>query len=467
MGGTGSLVQAGWSALIGGQGGIRSLQPRRSPRSRWRPPAQAVERPACGWSTAKTAARRWRPTSWCRTPIRPGPTAIWCPPEHRHRWTDSRIERARYSMSLFVWYFGTRRQVPGSGSPHHRARSAVPRTADRHLRAEKLLAEDFSLYLHRPTATDPSLAPARMRCVLCAVAGAAPAKRHRLGCARRAVPLGHAQQRLQTPCCRVCRTPSSRSRLLTPQDFQDRLSSFRGAAFSLEPVLTQSAWFRPHNRSEELRQPVPRRCRHPPRCRPARRAVVGARPRLGGAPRRHRALVSHADAQARCRCPYRIADAVRIAAGLASPAASAAIRADLAACRAALRDGSRTFWRRRCCCRAAVRDPACALYAFCRLADDAVDGHERRAEAAVAQLLRTRAAAVDRIYARRSPCVPRPAAGTTARSLAVVARSTPSRARCSTRCLEGFEWDLAGPALRHPRRNCTTTPRAWPEPWAR
>ena len=42
------------------------------------------------------------------------------------------------------------------------------------------------------------------------------------------------------------------SRLLTPQDFQDRLSSFRGAAFGLEPVLSQSAWFRPHNRSEEV-----------------------------------------------------------------------------------------------------------------------------------------------------------------------------------------------------------------------
>ena len=42
------------------------------------------------------------------------------------------------------------------------------------------------------------------------------------------------------------------SRLLTPQDFQDRLSSFKGAAFGLEPVLTQSAWFRPHNRSEEV-----------------------------------------------------------------------------------------------------------------------------------------------------------------------------------------------------------------------
>jgi phytoene desaturase len=42
------------------------------------------------------------------------------------------------------------------------------------------------------------------------------------------------------------------SRMLTPQDFQDRLSSFRGAAFGLEPILTQSAWFRPHNRSEEI-----------------------------------------------------------------------------------------------------------------------------------------------------------------------------------------------------------------------
>ena len=42
------------------------------------------------------------------------------------------------------------------------------------------------------------------------------------------------------------------SHLLTPQDFQDRLSSFRGAAFAMEPVLTQSAWFRPHNRSEEV-----------------------------------------------------------------------------------------------------------------------------------------------------------------------------------------------------------------------
>jgi len=42
------------------------------------------------------------------------------------------------------------------------------------------------------------------------------------------------------------------SRLMTPLDFRDRLSSFQGAAFGLEPILTQSAWFRPHNRSEDI-----------------------------------------------------------------------------------------------------------------------------------------------------------------------------------------------------------------------
>jgi phytoene desaturase len=43
------------------------------------------------------------------------------------------------------------------------------------------------------------------------------------------------------------------SRILTPQDFHDRLNSWQGAAFAMEPVLQQSAWFRPHNRSEDVR----------------------------------------------------------------------------------------------------------------------------------------------------------------------------------------------------------------------
>ena len=43
------------------------------------------------------------------------------------------------------------------------------------------------------------------------------------------------------------------SRIATPQDFHDRLLSYKGAAFGLEPVLLQSAWFRPHNRSEDVK----------------------------------------------------------------------------------------------------------------------------------------------------------------------------------------------------------------------
>ena len=42
------------------------------------------------------------------------------------------------------------------------------------------------------------------------------------------------------------------SKVTTPQDFHDRLWSFKGAGFGLEPLLLQSAWFRPHNRSEDV-----------------------------------------------------------------------------------------------------------------------------------------------------------------------------------------------------------------------
>ena len=77
------------------------------------------------------------------------------PPEARSRWSDARVERARYSMSLFVWYFGTNRQYPDV--PHHtimlgpRYREHIEDIFER-----KVLAKDFSLYLHRPSASDPS-----------------------------------------------------------------------------------------------------------------------------------------------------------------------------------------------------------------------------------------------------------------------------------------------------------------------
>ena len=172
------------------------------------------------------------------------------PAEHRHRWTDRRIEKARYSMSLFVWYFGTKRQYPDVA--HHtialgpRYRGLLTDIFDR-----KVLADDFSLYLHRPTATDPSLAPPG--CDAFYVLSPVPHLQSGTDWRVQAEPYRLAiQQRLQATLLPGLADEIVSSRLLTPQDFQDRLSSFRGAAFSLEPVLTQSAWFRPHNRSEEL-----------------------------------------------------------------------------------------------------------------------------------------------------------------------------------------------------------------------
>ena len=168
----------------------------------------------------------------------------------RRRWTDRRIARGRYSMSLFVWYFGTRRQYPDVA---HHSILLGPRYREllRDIFERKILAEDFSLYLHRPTATDPSVAPpgADTFYVLSPVpnlaAGidwSAQAEPYRQRIARflSDTLLPNLSQEIVT------------SKMITPQDFQDRLLSYQGAAFGLEPVLTQSAWFRPHNRSEEL-----------------------------------------------------------------------------------------------------------------------------------------------------------------------------------------------------------------------
>lgn len=117
------------------------------------------------------------------------------------------------------------------------------------------------------------------------------------------------------------------------------------------------------------------------------------------------------------------------------PDASAA--ADLAACRALLRDGSRTFLAASRLLPAGVRDPACALYAFCRVADDSVDQAEGPA-AAVARL-RTR---LDLIYAGR----PQPAAAD--RALARTVQTFGIPRALPEALLEGFAWDAAGRRYR-------------------
>ncbi|MGH8701925.1 MAG: phytoene desaturase, partial [Burkholderiales bacterium] len=240
MGGTGRLVQ-GLVGLIEGQGGVV----RCSEEVRVIIVEQRVAtgvRLASGEEIAADVVVSNADSAWTYRYL--------LPPEVRRRWTDRRIERSRYSMSLFVWYFGTRRQYPEV--THHtillgpRYRELLADVFER-----KVLAADFSLYLHRPTATDPSLAPAGCDAfyVLSPVPhlGSGTDWREQAEPYRRAVASTLSETLLSNLEHEIVT-----SRMLTPQDFQDRLLSFRGAAFGLEPVLTQSAWFRPHNRSEEV-----------------------------------------------------------------------------------------------------------------------------------------------------------------------------------------------------------------------
>ncbi len=172
-------------------------------------------------------------------------------PQHRRHWTDRKIDKGQYSSGLFVWYFGTNRQY--ADVPHHmmvlgpRYKGLLQDIFKNHK-----LSKDFSLYLYRPTATDPSLAP--QGCDAFYALSVVPNLSSHTDW-----PAITEQYRdavatvLQDSVLPDLKQHVVSSKVTTPQDFQDRLWSFKGAGFGLEPILTQSAWFRPHNRSEDVK----------------------------------------------------------------------------------------------------------------------------------------------------------------------------------------------------------------------
>ncbi|MGY6710539.1 MAG: phytoene desaturase family protein [Rhizobiaceae bacterium] len=159
----------------------------------------------------------------------------------------ARIRRGRFSMGLCVWYFGVRGRYENVG--HHtillgpRYRELLTDIFDR-----KRLAEDFSLYLHRPSATDPTVAPDGCDTfyALCPVPNLDGRIDWEEEGERRRVAI---QRRLEETVLPGLGGRIVTSRFITPIDFRDDYLSERGAGFGLEPVLTQSAWFRPHNRN--------------------------------------------------------------------------------------------------------------------------------------------------------------------------------------------------------------------------
>ncbi|HEX4232460.1 MAG TPA: phytoene desaturase [Bryobacteraceae bacterium] len=172
-------------------------------------------------------------------------------PRWRKKYHTARLARMRYSMSLFVIYFGTDRQYPGL--KHHtiilgeRYRGLLDDIFNK-----KLLSEDFSLYLHRPSATDPSMAPEGCDCFY--VLAPVPNQKSGIDWRIQAKPFRDAILRfLNDRYMPGLLNHIISERLLTPLDFETTLNTYLGSGFSFEPIFRQSAWFRPHNESEDVR----------------------------------------------------------------------------------------------------------------------------------------------------------------------------------------------------------------------
>jgi phytoene desaturase len=156
----------------------------------------------------------------------------------------------QYSNGLFVWYFGTDRRFE---DVHHHTISVGPRYRGLidDIFKHKKLADDFSLYLYRPSAGDPSMAPEGCDSFYALVP--VPNLDADVDWAEQAEPFRRrVEAALSETLLPGLADHVVTSRVATPIDFRDRLLSYKGAGFSLAPVLWQSAWFRPHNRSEDV-----------------------------------------------------------------------------------------------------------------------------------------------------------------------------------------------------------------------
>ena len=173
-------------------------------------------------------------------------------PKSKQAWASKlKLSAASYSMGLFVMYFGTRRTYPQVA--HHtiwlgeRYRELLDEIFN-----QKVLSDDFSLYVHRPTATDPSFAPEGCESfyVLCPVpnlqadidwAVEGPRLRDRIVAALDRTILPGLADTITAEFS------------MTPKDFKHDYLSVNGAGFSVAPLFRQSAWFRFHNRAEGIR----------------------------------------------------------------------------------------------------------------------------------------------------------------------------------------------------------------------
>ncbi len=169
---------------------------------------------------------------------------------HRSRWTDRKVEKIDYSMSCFLLYLGTRRQYP---ELEHHTLILTERYREllNDIFKKKILPDDFSMYLHVPTRSDPDMAPDGCESMYVLV----PVANLRSGIDWDEIRDTFADKVidfLEDWGLEGLRENLEVLHIMDPTHFRDDLNSLYGNAFSIVPKFTQTAWFRPHNRSQDV-----------------------------------------------------------------------------------------------------------------------------------------------------------------------------------------------------------------------
>jgi phytoene desaturase len=174
----------------------------------------------------------------------------------KRRWTTRKLKKSRWSMGLYVWYFGTKGTRGMWGDVGHHTILNAPRYKglldDIFMKGK--LADDMSLYVHRPSVTDPSVAPEGDDTFY--VLSPVPHLGHDTPVDWQTESEPYRKKMiamLEAQCLPGLSQHITASEVFTPETFRDRYLSPLGSGFSIEPRILQSAWFRPHNVSEEAK----------------------------------------------------------------------------------------------------------------------------------------------------------------------------------------------------------------------
>ena len=175
-------------------------------------------------------------------------------PNQKKRWTEKKLKKSRWSMGLFVWYFGTKNtRKKWQDVGHHtimngpRYRGLLADIFDR-----QFLADDMSIYLHRPSVTDPSVAPKGDDCFYALSPVPNLKTSNPIDWSKELEDYKNKMRMVLEETIPGFSDAIIEEHILTPKDFEERYLSPYGSGFSLEPRIFQSAWFRPHNVSEDI-----------------------------------------------------------------------------------------------------------------------------------------------------------------------------------------------------------------------